>query len=71
VSGTNDGREDTIWAPGATLVFPNLIANQTDLRLDYKYVDTRSNDPTKSFTDHVASATVVTRFNPFAMQGPR
>ena len=71
VPGGTDHREDTIWSPGATLVFPNLIANQSDLRLDYKYVDTRSSDSSKSFTDHVASATVVTRFNPFVMQGPR
>jgi hypothetical protein len=71
VAGTSDHREDTIWSPGATLVFPNAFGNQSDLRLDYKYIDTRSNDPSKSFTDHIASATVVTRFNPFAMQGPR
>lgn len=71
VTGGTDHREDTIVSPGATVVFPNLVANQSDLRLDYKYVDSRSNDSTKSFTDHIASATVVTRFNPFAITGPR
>ncbi len=71
IPGTADLRRDTIWSPGATLVFPNLIANQADLRLDYRYVDSRSNDPAKSFTDHVASATVVARFNPFALPGAR
>jgi hypothetical protein len=71
IAGTADRREDTIWSPGATVIFPNVFGNQADLRLDYKYVDSRSNDPSKSFTDHIASATVVTRFNPFAMPGPR
>lgn len=71
VAGTSDRRADTLWSPGATLVFPNLLGNQSDLRLDYRYVDSRSNDPARSFTDHITSATVVTRFNPFAMQGPR
>jgi hypothetical protein len=72
VTGTlSDKRKDTIWAPGATIVFPNLLGNQSDLKLDYKYIDSHSNDQTKSFTDHIVSATVVTRFNPFAMPGPR
>ncbi len=52
-------------------MFPNLLGNQSDLKLDYKYIDSHSNDQTKSFTDHIVSATVVTRFNPFAMPGPR
>jgi hypothetical protein len=72
VTGTfDDKRRDTIVSPGATVIFPSLLGNQVDLKLDYKYVDSRSNDSTKSFTDHVVSATVVTRFNPFAMPGPR
>lgn len=72
VTGTlADKRQDTIWAPGATVVFPNLFGNQSDLKLDYKYVDSHSNDSTKSFTDHVVAATVVTRFNPFAMPQSR
>ena len=72
VTGTlTDKRKDTIWAPGATIVFPNLLGNQSDLKLDYKYIDSHSNDSTKSFTDHVVAATVVTRFDPFAMPGTR
>jgi hypothetical protein len=67
VSGTDNHRTDVIWAPGLTAIFPNLIASQSDLRLDYKFVNSYSNDASKSFTDSVVSATAVTRFNPFAM----
>jgi hypothetical protein len=65
VPGTGSKREDVIVSPGATLLFPNLFAYQTDLRLDYKYLKDRSNDPTKTFDDHLVSATVVSRFDPF------
>lgn len=73
VPGTGDTREDTIFIPGAVLIFPNLVAAQTDLRLDYKFIDDHSNDPARSFTNHFVSATVVSRFDPFApaMPAPR
>ena len=73
VPGTGDKREDTIFIPGATVIFPNLVAAQTDLRLDYKFIDDHSNDQSKSFTNHFVSATVVSRFDPFApaMPAPR
>ena len=47
-----------------SLTFPNLIALQTDLRLDYRYLMDRSNDPTKSFHDHIVTASVIARFDP-------
>jgi hypothetical protein len=62
VPGTADKRRDTIFAPGATVTLPNLFAYQTGLRLDYKYLHDRSNDSSRSFTDHVIAATVVARF---------
>ena len=65
VTTTGEKREDLLVSPGATLLFPNLFAYQTDLRLDYRYLSDRSNDPSKEFTDHLVSATVVTRFDPF------
>jgi len=55
---------DTIFAPGASLTFPNLFANQTGLRFDYKYLLDHSNDPTKSFTDHIVTASIIARFDP-------
>ena len=65
LAGTATRREDLLVIPGATVLFPNLFAYQTDLRLDYRYLRDRSNDPTKSFDDHLVSATVVSRFDPF------
>ena len=65
VATTGAKREDVLVSPGATLLFPNLFPYQTDLRLDYKYLSDRSNDPSKEFTDHLVSATVVSRFDPF------
>jgi hypothetical protein len=62
VSG--DKRRDTIFSPGASLVFPNLFANQTGLRFDYRYLLDHSSDPTKSFTDHIVTASVIARFDP-------
>jgi len=57
-------RDDTTWSPGATVLFPNLFAALTDLRLDYRYIANHSNDPTKEFEDHIVSMTVVKRFDP-------
>jgi hypothetical protein len=57
-------RRDTIVSPGASLTFPNLIASQTDLRLEYRFIDDHSNDQTKSFTDHLVTATIISRFDP-------
>jgi hypothetical protein len=62
VSG--DKRSDFIVSPGASLTFPNLFANQTGLRLDYRYINDHSNDHTKSFTDHIVTASVIWRFDP-------
>jgi hypothetical protein len=61
---TMEKRRDRIVSPGASLTFPNLFGNQTDLRLEYRFIDDFSNDPTKSFTDHVATASIIARFDP-------
>jgi hypothetical protein len=57
-------RRDTILIPGAELIFPNLFAYATDLRLEYRFIDDHSNDQTKRFTDHIVSASIVSRFDP-------
>jgi hypothetical protein len=66
VATTFEKRRDWIVSPGATLTFPNLFAFQTDLRLDYRYLRDRSNDQTKSFNDHIVTASVIARFDPTA-----
>jgi hypothetical protein len=57
-------RADTLWVPGASLLFPHILSPQTDLRFDYRYLWDKSNDPTKSYTDHIITATLIYRFDP-------
>jgi len=64
VTPTGDKRADNFLVPGVTLLFPHLLSYQTDLRFDYKYLWNNSNDPTKSFTDHLVTATLIFRFDP-------
>ena len=65
VVSTGATREDVIFSPGATMLFPGLFGFNRDLRFDYKYLRDNSNDPTKSFQDHLVSAAFVARFDPF------
>ena len=62
VGSLTERRRDFLVIPGAALVFPNLFAYHTDLRLEYKFQHDHSNDPTASFNDHIVAATVATRF---------
>lgn len=64
VVATGVTREDVIFSPGATVLFPGLFGFNRDLRLDYKYLSDQSNDPTKTFHDHLISAAFVARFDP-------
>jgi hypothetical protein len=64
VVAPGEGREDTIFSPGASLTFPNLFAYQTDLRFDYRYLMDHSNDVTKRFNDHIVTASIISRFDP-------
>ena len=62
VGSLTERRRDFLVIPSAALVFPNLFAYHTDLRLEYKFQHDHSNDPTASFNDHIVAATVATRF---------
>jgi hypothetical protein len=64
VPGTGGKRHDTLLIPGASLLFPHIFSFQTDLRVSYNYISDHSNDPTKSFDDHVVTATLVYRLDP-------
>lgn len=64
VVATGATREDVIFSPGATMLFPGLFGFNRDLRLDYRYISDQSNDPTKTFHDHLVSAAFVARFDP-------
>lgn len=62
-------RHDTLIIPGASLLFPHLFSYQTDLRVGYQYVRDNSNDSTKDFDDHIVTAKVIYRFDPFSAFG--
>ena len=55
-------RRDFLVIPGAAIVFPNLFAYHSDLRIEYKFQHDHSTDPNFSFSDHIVAATVATRF---------
>jgi hypothetical protein len=54
-------REDRLVAPGAALVFTNLLSPQTDLRLAYRYEWNDSSDPNHTYQNQVATVSVVVR----------
>jgi hypothetical protein len=64
VPSSLERRQDWILSPGASLTFPNLFAYQSDLRFEYRYLSDQSNDPTKSFNDHIVTASIISRFDP-------
>lgn len=65
VLGTGDKREDTLLIPGAMVLFPGFFWKEWDLRFDYRYLHNHSNDPTKAYDDHIVTAAVTKRFDPF------
>lgn len=66
VPGTGgEKRKDTLLIPGALVLFPGFFWKEWDLRFDYRYLDNDSNDPSKSFKDHIVTAAVTKRFDPF------
>jgi hypothetical protein len=65
VPGTLNNRKDTLLIPGALVLFPGFFWKEWDLRFDYRYLDNDSNDPTKSYKDHIVTAAVTKRFDPF------
>ncbi|MGD9923299.1 MAG: hypothetical protein AB7V13_17920 [Pseudorhodoplanes sp.] len=65
VIGTGEQRKDTLLIPGAMAIFPGFFWKEWDLRFDYRYLRNDSNDPTKEFNDHIVTAAVTKRFDPF------
>jgi opacity protein-like surface antigen len=66
VPATGGKRHDTLLIPGASLLFPHLFSYQSDLRISYQYIRDNSNDSTKDFDDHVVTAKLIYRFDPFS-----
>jgi hypothetical protein len=61
---TGSKRNDELWIPGASFIFPRIFSFQTDFRIDYRYISAHSNDSTKSFSDSVFTGTLLYRFDP-------
>jgi tetratricopeptide (TPR) repeat protein len=54
-------RNDWNVAPGASLIFSNLLGPQADLRFDYKYEWNRSNMPDHTWQNQSITAAIVVR----------
>lgn len=59
-------RHDVIAGPGAVVWFPTIFTDwrgvQTALKLEYQYYRDNSNDPSRSFNDHIVATSLVMRF---------
>jgi hypothetical protein len=59
-------RHDVIGGPGAVLWFPTIFTSwqgvQTALKFEYQYYRDNSNDPTRSFDDHIVTSSLVMRW---------
>jgi hypothetical protein len=62
----NTKRHDVIAGPGAIMWFPTLFTGwagvQTALKIEYQYYRDNSNDPTRSFNDHIVASSLVMRY---------
>jgi hypothetical protein len=65
VVATGADRKDTLLIPGALVLLPGFFWKEWDLRFDYRYLHNNSNDATKEFNDHIITASVTKRFDPF------
>ena len=60
--GTPLLRHDRFYVAGASMIFPKLLFDTADLRIDYRYEDNRSNVPFDTYTNHQVTTTAIFRF---------
>jgi len=60
VGGSN--RADTFYAPGAAIIIRDVVAQNVDIRFDYRFERQISNDPTRDFDNHYAGGRLLARF---------
>jgi hypothetical protein len=60
--GTPVIRRDWTFIPSLTAIFPKAFHQATDLRIDYKYENNRSNVNFDTYTDHQITTSVIVRF---------
>jgi len=61
-SGASVLRRDATYLPGVAVIFPKLLWDNADLRVDYKYEDNRSNVPFDTYVDHQITTSAIFRF---------
>lgn len=55
-------RDDFLVSPTASVILHDLLAAQTDFKVDYRYDHNDSNQDSRDYENHTVSAKVVTRF---------
>ena len=55
-------RRDWTYVPGVAVIFPKLLWETADLRVDYRYEDNRSNVPFDTYVDHQVTTSATFRF---------
>lgn len=61
-NGSRVLRRDRTYIPGVAAIFPKLLWNTADLRVDYRYEDNRSNVAFDTYVDHQITSSVIFRF---------
>lgn len=59
---SGEKRRDDYIAPGASVVFKDLLAFQSDLKVEYSYKMNRSNDDFSDYHDHEIRLSVISNF---------
>ena len=55
-------RRDRTYIPALAVIFPKLLGDTADLRVDYRYEDNRSNVPFDTYVDHQVTTSAIFRF---------
>jgi hypothetical protein len=61
-NGSRVLRRDRTYIPGLAAIFPKLLWDTADLRVDYRYEDNRSNVAFDTYVDHQITTSVIFRF---------
>lgn len=55
------GRRDFLIAPGAALMFSNIVSPQTDIRVEYEFQHNDSNQAANDYDNHAVTVSLVAR----------
>jgi hypothetical protein len=61
-NGTKVLRRDWTYLPGLSVIFPKVLWDTADLRIDYRYEDNRSNVAFDTYVDHQITTSAIFRF---------